>query len=95
MGKDEFQTISAVIAGRLEAMGAEGATNMMRVFEMLSASFAQDQDRPSVVVHGNGRHMMVLSINTDEIEMIDMLSTAFTKMHDTFIGDIPPKGEMN
>lgn len=95
MDKDEFQTISAVIDGRLAAMGVEGATHMVRMFEVISASFAGEGDRPTVLVHGNGAHLMVLSVNVDELEMVDMLATAYTKMHDTFIGNIPPRGEMN
>jgi hypothetical protein len=95
MDKDEFQTISTVIDGRLAAMGTDGATHMLRVFELISASFANEEDRPSVLVHGHGNNLAVLSINVAELEMVDMLATAYAKMHDVFIGDIPPRGEMN
>ena len=95
MDKKEFSEISAVIDGRLEAMGIEGATHMVRIFELISASFANEEDRPSVVIHGQGKSLAVLSINVDELEMVDMLATAYARMHDTFIGDIPPRGEMN
>lgn len=95
MDNRDIEEISAVIDGRLAAMGVEGATHMVRIFELISASFANEEDRPSVVIHGHGKSLAVLSINVDELEMVDMLATAYAKMHDTFIGDIPPRGEMN
>jgi hypothetical protein len=95
MDKSEFQNISAVIDGRLAAIGIEGAMHMLRVFEMISASFAREEDRPSVLIHGSGKKLVVLSINVDELETVNILATAYAKMHDTFIGDIPPKEKMN
>lgn len=95
MAKSEVPAISAVIDGRLREMGVEGATSMLRVFELISASFANEEGRPSVLVHGNGSNLAVLSINVDELEMVDMLATAYAKMHDTFIGDKPAQGDMH
>ena len=95
MDKDEFQKISTVIDGRLAAMGVEGATHMVRVFEMISASFANEENRPSVVIHGSGKNLVVLSINVDELEMVDILATAYAKMHDVFIGNKPAPGDIH
>jgi hypothetical protein len=95
MDKDEFQTISAVIDGRLKAMGVEGATHMVRMFEMLSASFAEENARPSVFVHGIGNNLMVLSVNVEELDMVEMLATAYAQMHDTFVGDKPAQGDLH
>jgi hypothetical protein len=95
MDKDEFQTISAVIDGRLEAMGVEGATHMVRIFELISASFAGEDRRPTVLVHGVKHNLIVLSVNVDELDMVEMLATAYAKMHDTFIGDKPAPGDIH
>jgi hypothetical protein len=95
MDKSEFQTISARIDERLAAMGTEGAAHMVRMFEMLSASFAEEDARPSVFVHGIGDNLMVLSVNVDALEMVGMLATAYAQMHDTFIGDKPEPGEIH
>ena len=95
MDKDEFQTISARIDARLAAMGTEGATHMVRMFEMISASFANEDERPTVLIHGVGNNLIVLSVNVDELEMVGMLATAYAKMHDTFIGDMPEQGELH
>lgn len=95
MDKKEFQDVSARIDARLAAMGTEGATHMVRIFELLSASFAEEDARPSVFVHGIGSNLMVLSINVDALEMVGMLATAYAQMHDTFIGDKPEPGDIH
>ena len=95
MDKSEVPAISAVIDGRLREMGIESATHMLHVFELISASFAYEKDRPSVLVHGNGKNLVVLSINVDEFEMVNILATAYAKMHDTFIGNKPEQGDMH
>jgi hypothetical protein len=95
MDKDEFSSISAVIDGRLAAMGVEGATHMVRMFEMISASFAGEGDRPTILIHGVKNNLVVLSVNVDEFEIVDMLSVAYAKMHDTFIGNKPEQGDMH
>ena len=95
MDKSELQELSARIDGRLKEMNIEGATSMLRVFDLISASFAKEADRPSVLVHGNGNNLMVLSINTHELDMVGMLATAYAQMHDTFIGDKPEPGEIH
>jgi hypothetical protein len=76
-------------------MGVEGATHMVRMFEMISASFAGEDRRPTVLVHGVKHNLIVLSVNVEELEMVDMLATAYAKMHDTFIGDKPEQGDMH
>jgi hypothetical protein len=76
-------------------MGTEGATHMVRMFEMISASFANEEQRPTVLIHGVGNNLIVLSVNVDELEMVGMLATAYAKMHDTFIGDMPEQGELH
>jgi hypothetical protein len=95
MGKEEFRALSAVIDGRLEAIGIEGATHMVRMFEMLSASFANEDERPTVLIHGVGKKMVVLSVNVEMVDMLEMLSTAYTSMYGTFIGDKPEQGELH
>ena len=95
MDKNEFQDVSARIDARLAAMGTEGATHMVRMFEMISASFANEDERPTVLIHGVGNNLIVLSVNVDELEMVGMLATAYAKMHDTFIGDMPEQGELH
>jgi hypothetical protein len=95
MDKSEFQTISDVIDGRLSAMGVEGATHMVRMFEIISASFAGEASRPTVLVHGIGDRIVVLSVNAKEFEIVDMLATAYTQMYDAFIGKIPEPGDMH
>lgn len=95
MDKKEFQEVSARIDARIAAMGTEGATHMMRMLEMISASFVGEDERPTVLVHGVKNNLIVLSVNVNEFEMVDMLATAYTKMHDSFIGDIPDREKMN
>jgi hypothetical protein len=95
MDKEEFRALSAVIDGRLEAIGIEGATHMVRMFEMLSASFANEDERPSVMIHGAGKKMVVLSVNVEMVDMLEMLATAYTSMHEMFIGDKPEQGELH
>jgi len=84
-----------VIDGRLKAMGTEGATHMVRMFEMISASFAGEDRRPTVLVHGVKHNLMVLSVNVEELDMVEMLATAYAQMHDTFIGDKPEQGDLH
>ena len=95
MDKKEFQDVSARIDARLAAMGTEGATHMVRMFEMISASFANEDERPTVLIHGVGNNLIVLSVNVDVMEMVNMLATAYAKMHDTFIGDKPEPGDIH
>lgn len=95
MDKKEFQDVSARIDARLAAMGTEGATHMVRMFEMISASFAGEDERPTVLVHGVKNNLIVLSVNVDELDMVGMLATAYAKMHDTFVGDMPEQGELH
>jgi hypothetical protein len=95
MDKDEFQAISSVIDGRLDAMGTEGATHMVRMFEMISASFAKETDRPSILIHGVGTQMIVLSVNVDMLETVEMLANAYSNLHDTFIDGRPEQGDMH
>ena len=95
MDKNEFQDVSARIDARLAAMGTEGATHMVRMFEMISASFANEDERPTVLIHGVKNNLIVLSVNVDELDMVGMLATAYAKMHDTFIGDMPEQGELH
>jgi hypothetical protein len=96
MDKNEFQQVVNLIDCRLDLMGAEEAAKMVRVFELLSASFAKEPNRPSVLVHGAGENnLVVVSINSDPVAMVSMLAAAYTQMHDTFLGEAPDKGMLN
>ena len=95
MDKREFQAISAVIDGRLAVMGERRAGEMTRVFELLSASFANEEDRPSILIHGVGKNVIVLAVNTEAIDALELMASAYANMHDTVIGDTPDKGELH
>jgi hypothetical protein len=95
MDKRKFSEIIALIDARIETMGMERAGHMVCMFELLSASFAKEDARPSVLVHGMNDRLTVLSINVDELDTVGMLATAYSKMHDTFIGDKPEPGEIH
>jgi hypothetical protein len=96
MDKNEFQQVVNLIDCRLDLMGAEDAAKMVRVFELLSASFAEEPERPSVLVHGTGgSNLVVVSVNSDPVAMVNMLGAAYAQMYDTFLGEAPDKGMLN
>lgn len=96
MAKSEFQEITDRIDARLEAMGQSRAAEMLQVFELLSASFAKEENRPSVFLHGVGERMVVLAINTgDELGALEMLLNAHMQMHEIVVGDVPPKEQLH
>ena len=95
MDKSEFQEVSVRIDARLEAMGEGRAAEMTRVFDLLSASFANEDDRPSILIHGMGNNVIVLAVNTGAIEALELMSMAYVQMHDSVIGNTPDKGELH
>jgi hypothetical protein len=95
MDKKEFLELSARIDARVEAMGPEGALHMVRMFEMLSASFAREDKRPSLLLHGVGKNLLILSVNVEALDILDTLACAYTAMHDKIIGKKPAPGELH
>ena len=95
MDKSEFQEVSTRIDERLAVMGEGRAAEMTRVFELLSASFANEEDRPSILIHGVGKNVIVLAVNTDALDALELMASAYANMHDTVIGDTPDKGELH
>ena len=95
MDTSEIKAISAVIDSRLENIGIAGTTQMLRMFELISASYVGEDGRPTVLVHGVGSNVVVLSINANEFQTVNLLAAAYTKTHDTFIGDKPEQGDMH
>jgi hypothetical protein len=92
---NEVKAISAVIDSRLENIGITGTAQMLRMFELISASYVGEDGRPTVLVHGVGNNVVILSINADEFQTVNLLAAAYTKAHDTFIGDKPEPGDMH
>jgi len=95
MDKSEFQEISTRIDARLEAMGENRAGEMTRVFELISASFAHEEGRPSILIHGLGDNVVVLAINSPPLEALELMSMAYMQMHDNVIGETPDKGALH
>jgi len=65
------------------------------MFEMISASFANENNRPSILIHGVGKQMVVLSVNVDMLEAVELLANAYSNLHDTFIDGRPEQGDMH
>jgi len=95
MDKSEFQEVSTRIDKRLDAMGEGRAGEMTRVFELISASFANEEDRPTILIHGVGNNVIVLAINTPPLEALELMSMAYMQMHDNVLGEVPDKGELH
>lgn len=95
MDKSEFQEVSARIDARLEAMGTDRAAEMTRVFDLLSASFANEEDRPSILIHGMGNNVVVLAVNSPPMDVLEIMAMAYTQMHDIVLGEVPDKGELH
>ena len=95
MGKNEFQELCARLDARLAAMSEDRAKEMTRVFELLSASFANEECRPSILIHGIGHNVIVLAVNAAPLEALELMSMAYMQMHDNVIGEVPSKGELH
>jgi hypothetical protein len=95
MDKSKLQKVLALIDDRLEAIGPERAEHMVRIFELLSASFAQEENRPSVFLHGTGDNILLLPVNVDTLELLDILAATYSKVYAAVIGDKPSKGALH
>lgn len=95
MDKSEFQEARVRIDARVEAMGEGRSAEMLRVFDLLSASFANEDARPTILVHGMGNDVLVLAVNTPPLEALEIMSMAYMRMHDNVIGNTPDKGELH
>lgn len=95
MDKSEFQEVCTRIDARLEAMSTDRAAEMTRVFDLLSASFANEEDRPSILIHGMGNKVFVLAVNSPPMDVLEIMAMAYTQMHDIVLGEVPDKGELH
>ena len=95
MNKIEFDKISELIEARREKMGPINEAGMVRVFEVLSRSFAGEDGEGTVMITASGETLGLTVVNLDEAETLDMLGLVFTSMHASMMQGAPERELFN
>ena len=95
MDKKEFDKIAELIEVRREMMGVENADSMVRVFEIISRCFADEDGEGALLITSSNESLGLMALNVDPARTLDMLGLVFTSMHASMMHGAPERELFN
>lgn len=98
MDQAEWKELTALIdkiESRRDAIGLKKSAVMVRVFEMLSRSFAAEPDSYALVLFHDSEELTIQAVGTDPHTALLMLNMAKDCLEEDPDTAIPPKEMMN
>ncbi len=95
MNKKEFKEIAELIESRREKMGSENADSMVRVFEIISRSFADENGEGALLITASNEALGLMVLNVDPARTLDILGLVFTSMHASMMHGAPERELFN